>query len=350
MSKAAFKTILIATMCLSSASAWTKSGFHFADDPQIPPAVKTAAASVFRIHSPLGPSFDLRSQKGKELSDNLRGLIATEERYIADFLKGQLDACERQPSRACTIYDRGSAFLSEEPTILWTALHNVDRIVLSSLAHVNLADGVSIEEFQEMKRVAIPIMLKDSNGRLVFGNQPGDYATVDYIDPIFNKGVGFGEQMNFMDYVRLRLSRPLAGYQPLQFELDTLKPGQNVYLAGFPRWTNDRASAGQPDSDGQSLRVSVGQVLDFNEAYRRWGVNFATRDLLQIKLSMDSELHFDADAVPGNSGGPVFTADGRVAAVFNSSTPKDDHRMSPMKSSFGVKANYLKNHTKIPIQ
>jgi S1-C subfamily serine protease len=67
-------------------------------------------------------------------------------------------------------------------------------------------------------------------------------------------------------------------------------------------------------------------------------------------LSEESELHFTSDCAPGNSGGPVLDSEGKVIGLFNSSTPKDSHLLNDQRSCFAVKANYLQNHTQIPIR
>ncbi len=342
--------LLVLWIGISHATVWAEPGFYPLTDASIPAAVQQSARAVFRIKFPL-VSFDPKSERGRQILATLSDAVSSYDPYEQSLMKPQVDSCIANPNQICTIYDRGSAFIVEQRDTLWTALHNTDIFITTSARtlNLNLDDGINEEEMSRIKEIPIPIQLFNQAGQKIFG-ESGDYAQVEYLDPIFQKGIPFGQESNFMDYVMLKLSRPLRDVTPLSFNTSNVSVGSQVFLVGFPRKTEDRVSVGVPDSDGESSRASFGPVISFDEGYRRWGLSFTGQSLPMRMLSQESELHFTADCAPGNSGGPVMDSNGRVVGLFNSSTPKDTHLLNDQRSCFAVRANYLKNHTELSIQ
>ena len=80
------------------------------------------------------------------------------------------------------------------------------------------------------------------------------------------------------------------GFPFLQWSGDTIKVGTEIYVAGFPlgdpEYTLTRGVISKANADGEE----------------RWA-------------SVASSIEYDAQALPGNSGGPVVNKDGEVVAV-----------------------------------
>ena len=103
------------------------------------------------------------------------------------------------------------------------------------------------------------------------------------------------------------------------FSVKSARLGQDIFVMGFPR----------PSEQGFSPKITKGVISSLN------GINDdATR------------YQIDASIQPGNSGGPVCTADGRLVAVVVSSL-KDKYFLDkdgsvPQNINYAIKGIYLK--------
>ena len=127
-----------------------------------------------------------------------------------------------------------------------------------------------------------------------------------------------------LDFAVLRTTN-LAGHA-LAFDESTQKDGTKTAVLGYP--------------GGGSLDVEAGVVLDQFSATGRniYGQGNTTRDIYEL----------NAHIIPGNSGGPVITKDGKVVGVvFAESTSYKNvgYALTAAKVASEVRAATLRNQT-----
>ncbi|HSO26863.1 MAG TPA: S1C family serine protease [Anaerolineales bacterium] len=97
------------------------------------------------------------------------------------------------------------------------------------------------------------------------------------------------------------------GFPYLEWSPDELRPGDEMYVAGFP--------LGDPE-----YTLTKGVI---SKAQARGETNWA---------SVDSVIEYDANALPGNSGGPVVDPQGRVIGIHYASNQST-------RQAFGISRN-----------
>lgn len=344
-----------------SLKLWADPGFHLPNDPHIPSGVKASAGSVFQVRFPVAPTFEPNSSYGRKLLSNFKEEMSKNKKSDYRWLGGQIRSCIKNPSQPCTIYENGTAFIAQSQQTLWTALRNIDLYLLaeSSELGLNLEDGINESEMTIIKGLKIPIVISEASGdtdgvRILFGQNPDEYAQVDRLDSLFtSRKISVIDRPWFTDYVRLKLSRPLVGYRPLGFAESNsaeLGTGETVFIAGYPIKTTDRRHFNAPDSDGHSLRISFGPISDVDAASKRWGLDLNALPTKLQDLIRHIELHIAGDCVRGANGGPVFDKRGRVIALFSHSNPvNDSHYIPEGRDCLAMRSSNLLNGTVISL-
>lgn len=115
---------------------------------------------------------------------------------------------------------------------------------------------------------------------VVFNQDQRQRGTVVWFDPE-------------LDIAVIKTERPLPG-APLELDVSLLDRGTSLAVLGYP--------------GGGSLRVSPGVVVRSQLAIGRdiYGGSLSSREIYVLQT----------DVAPGNSGGPIVTADGKVAGVI----------------------------------
>jgi hypothetical protein len=332
-------------------SASPDPGFFAPSSPNIPLAVREASQAVFRFEFPSEPAFLPGSERG------VKSLSAWERRVgrMASFEKSllipQIERCKKKPNSLCTIWNRGTAFLVKDSSTLWSALHNVTDFFLHSAGDlgIDLHDGISLAELESLKKIPLPVRLINYQGEVLFG-EPGDYAYLDSVNNLFFEGFSFLEYPNFFDYVQLRLSRQIKNMTPIPITENLPPIGDQVYLIGFPTRSEQREKYKAPNSNGSSLYISCGPVLSLKEGNLRWDIPFEIQNPTRKHLSLESELHYEADCISGHSGGPVLNSLGEVIGLHNSSTSEKRNHYDPQGSCYSVRSSFLINGSKLKFE
>ena len=319
---------LLTKIQVAGAEAKPNLGFYKPDDVSVPPAIRTAANSVYQIVMPAGEKVVVGNILGPRHSlEDIVHYIGTLEmdRVERLALQYQVRACVKQPDpMKCEIFGgviTGSAYLTGDGSTLRTALHNVqdyarDHVKLLGEAH---------------QKVDLPIFIFDRHGRPVVApptsTATGNISSEDLFDRTKANG-GFAAPNH--DGVEIKLSKTLG--RPIPPATAVPQPGEKVYLVSYPQKTQDRAAYGVPDSPGFQLRVSQGTALSQPQVARRLGL--APEALTAQTRSFLSDLvASDVDGAPHSSGAALLNERGEFVGTYTAGNPADG-RASPDRISY----------------
>lgn len=157
-------------------------------------------------------------------------------------------------------------------------------------------------------------------------------------EPVFMEPVD--EDRN-MDLLLLRPIRELKGIKPLIFDTNTPKPGDEVFLLGYPLGINAMVARASNEmiksltSDGKADFWTVAQGLS-EAGYIK---PLATRGI--VGQVSDDFVVYDAETTFGGSGGPLLNIDGRVIAINSAIIPDFGG------SNMGILVNHTRKFLKI---
>ena len=129
-----------------------------------------------------------------------------------------------------------------------------------------------------------------------------------------------GTALEMTDSITLKLGRQLPGI-PLQLSSATPHPNEPIFILGYPDLTIGRVDLGVEDSNGWSLRVSVGVASEVQGFYRDGVLTRVLRTPDAIRAYCDQQLFVDVDATSGLSGGPMLNAKGEVVGLYTTHFP-----------------------------
>jgi hypothetical protein len=193
---------------------------------------------------------------------------------------------------------------------LATNLHNITPWVQAVLAN-NESDHDSAGLKKMFSELEVPLIILDRDSNFVY-NPMRDLGKVSYRFTFVNTNPAlYSQTVNprelrfaLSDYIELTFSQDI-GTKPLP--IASKIPDEPLYVVGFPGPTSVFAALGGKDADGMRQMVSKGSKIAFDER-----VSLGSQ-LIREKFF----LRIDAPAYVGNSGGPVLTADGKVAGILN---------------------------------
>ncbi len=286
------------------------------NSPHLPPAVQRAAGSTFRIMAAEGDRVPYAKIFGQiSLQQALSRLQAMP--LSADFDAGtkeiyrfQLLECVRLKQADCRLFDGisyGTAFVTGDGLDVRTALHIVE------------APTKEIYASRMVNR--IPMVLIDGTGRIVAGPQELNARIVAIppnalnIDP-YGKDLGKFSH----DQVVIRIDKKIAPPIPLASARPPV--GQEIFIAGIPKATDDRSVYFAPDSDGISVRVSRGTILSAEQMNQRYRLTGSTLTPEQLAAFTHDGILNTADGTPRLSGAPMLNARGEVLGIYTGGLPQ----------------------------
>lgn len=304
-------------------------GFLKPNSPLLPGAVKKAANSVFTIVVPAGEVVPASSIFGdlplQEVARKLQALPDSADFGPADraIYIQQVNECIRRKTRECLMFEGtsyGTAFVTGDGRDLRTALHVV--IDFAKNARAKGASGL------------IPVYLLNSNGRIVFGphNLTATVAATyqGAMDTSIYKGKDSG-RFN-LDQVLIKLSAPIA--EPLPIAGHSLKDGEQAFIVGVPKRTEDRAIFNAADADGTSIRISRGTAMGSRHLMERLEkAGFYTNETTTSRM-LEEGTALTADGAPRLSGGAILNVNGEVVGVYTSGLPQSG-AVFPFRVSYG---------------
>lgn len=308
----------IASVCILflqfSGIAYGNPGFLPTTDKTIPESVVSASGRVYKITSQGG-----RLDRVILMSDAAQ-VKSAQNHFAGDdkwWQKTQLDSCTNNRLQVCPIFDQmgdGSAFTLNTPDSMYTNLHNFYEVISANYS----LDKNATSEIILKRNLHVPLLfaLTDQNGKSVVDTSKTTIGTLEFFNSSPHLLGGDISNMNNVlgrasDVVRVHLPNTTA--LPLSISKTSVKQGDTVYLLGYPMATSNRSSVGAVDSDGNSLRISVGNVISFADWKLRTGNNFGAQEESILQENM---IFFDADCEHGNSGGPLVNENGEVVGIF----------------------------------
>jgi len=297
-----------------SVAAQASPGFFLANDKTIPAAVASTSSHVYK----------LTSQGGRlnrvVITSDAGQLKLAQDQFSGDdswWQNAQLGYCVANKLNVCPVFDQmgdGSAFTLNTPDSMYTNLHNFYEVIS---ANYSLDEDATSETILKRNlHVPLVFILNDQNGKSVVNTSKTTIGTLEFFNP---SPLLLGKDITMMDSALGRVSDVVRVHLvdtsaiPLQASKSTTHIGDTVYLAGYPSETLDRSKIGVPDSDGNSLRFSVGKIISFSDWKQRTGNNFGAQ---AESLLQENMIFFDADCEHGNSGGPLLNANGEVVGIM----------------------------------
>lgn len=328
--------LLMVTFFLKCMLAQAESGLFPVDHAKIPQQLRKVSSSVVQIVT-------LSSEPTKVVSNDKYAFYLEKLPKIGFFenlIAERIQKCMDQNLKKCEIYydSIGSGFLAESGDTLWTARH-----VLENLFGIDPEKKLGPSERYKLAREIHPqLLVYDQNRKLIFNStkEGTDSATITGLGDFelyaeTSKSSAFSDESFFkpaFDFARLHLSRKISkDFLKLEKTLPTFR--ESVYVFGYPVATENRSAKFKtPDADGFGLRASIGKrfLATQGNYSSRDGSSAALRRIDDLVASM--LLIHDADAVPGQSGGPIVNSKGNVVAIFTNhastdsdSSPEDDY-------------------------
>ncbi len=304
-------------------------GFYKPDSAHLPTAVRKAAKSVFAVTVPAGKRVSVAEIFGNHSLEKIAAkILATPESENLSpaekaVLLYQIRNCIQQQSKKCNMFEGvslGSAFVTGDGRDLRTALH-----VIEDFARDARATGASD---------SIPIFILDQKGDVLFGPHNLKATVAATYEGALDADLfsGRDEGRFGLDQVLIKLERPIA--LPLIIADQPLMEGEEAFIAGVPKKTDDRAGYKVPDSDGMSVRISKGTVLRNRSLIERLETaGLSIKDSTAANLQNEATT-LTADGAPGLSGGAILNKQGEVVGVYNAGLPVEG-TAEPNRISYG---------------
>lgn len=306
-------SLLIIFTCFSS-KLQAEAGLFPISNGKVPAALHGASDSIFNIIPLLrNARIVAAADYDAEIKKRSDGGV-----YEALIIR-DIEACRDAKQDHCPIIYRGTAtaFLAGNQSTLWSVRHNFDSQIQERLSE--LPAGASIIEQQKAILETAPgFLLFDEMGKKLFDTrEKGDLAKFSFIG---NPKLVDYQLKQGSDVAILSLSRSIDR-QALTISDTVPTAHEQIYIMGFPTKTLQRSEKHDSiDSDGASLRVSIGKNLTataglFAVMARKDGDPLSAEN---ISLLDSMFLFLDADGVPGQSGAPLLDGKGRIVGIFSS--------------------------------
>lgn len=277
--------------------------------------------SIFEIFSYAGKNIMI-SEIAKKLNTELkyasifRAIRENKEGRDTSYLVDQIELCQKNnlAESDCSIrplLSRGTAFIVDDGTELWTASHT-------------LADQLTIDpKVVDTDKIKIQIYLKNEKNEVVFDSKLEPVTLVNS----GNKKNGDDCQKYLSDWVKIKLPRSIG--PGLKFIKTKPENNEPVFVIGFPKKTTDRQTYNlnkdifAEDSNGQGIFVTSGVARTEDFIPKMFGKCESS-----MRSSLNKLLIIDSDSTNGMSGGPMINENGEVFGLYTSVFPSSGNAVS----------------------
>ena len=303
----------LASLFFVTAPVLAEPGFYFPEDSSIPAGIAQQKASVFRLILLKDEIWTVTADQYESLARQIREGHGSS--FLTDFVVSHIEGCQMRAEAQCDlppVKGHGTAFLAVDNQSLWSVRHNFH----GELANVwgPMANSEAIERYLSGLRAPLKFLLTDDQGNVVYDTrEKGSGAHLEFYGEPALRG-DKPENYRPYDVVRVHLDRPILA-PVLKFQTETApRFAEKIYILGYPAMSQNRQSRyGVPDSDGQSFRVSYGQIVS---------LSLDSEDLppldgiVDLPFLQKALVFFTADAIWGNSGSPILNERGEVVSIF----------------------------------
>ncbi len=297
--------LFIVCLLLLPLNLMAKPGFMEIQNDEIPSNVRKAASSVYKLFIPAGES--------KLVS--LKGISLFRKKEEDPWIRMQIGFCKRTNQQECLLFEQigeGTAFSMGSHFSVYSAMHNFYDEISYKSKKSNARSR--LELIQELQREPIVFAMSSYEHQSVI-NPAKDFGFPQFFNPskylLRSNLISFVSTIGRVsDIIKIRTEKFLNNFLT-QAKL-TPRIGEQVYVMGYPSRTVDRKSVGAEDSDGESLRVSTGSTVSFEEWER---ISGTITNSQEKEILVNNFLYTDADCVHGNSGGPALNSEGEVIGI-----------------------------------
>lgn len=298
--------------------------------PKDQSVLEVASRATFRVTVLSGSKISIDLDQFPSIDSAVKNSFSVASSTPAATLlrKRALNRCLEKKNKACVIFastEEGAVFLTDDHSTIWGALHVFRDII------------------DEKQDEPIDLVLENKDNQVVFGDSSGSHAKITLVYAEALPKLSPEKQKEFMavDFIRLRLSRPLNGIQPLVMKKELSgSTGDTAYSLGFPGYTSDRINYQQSDSDGISQYVTFGKTISIQEHMIRTKKDPTKVPPETLKGVNGIMVVVDSDCYSGMSGGPIIDTTGEVIGILTGGYPIDGSASEP-RMTLGLRSQWL---------
>jgi hypothetical protein len=305
-------------------------GYHQANDPALPPAVREAAKSVYEmvmaIPAVSGKAYPMADQwvdttnpvQVRRFQDAVAALGPTESQFQS-WVLAELRFCQINAQKRCHIFvesGQASTFVFREDRTPATAYHVLDSTISAFYNDATSSDPTEKRQFVSQQNLFFDLVNFAGVRQSAFGRPTARLNFFTSIDQVLSTGTDLTGTPTplgqLTDYIEITMPQREGAALPIA--KSPPKVGETLYLIGYPTKTTDYQALGGQDADGSGESVAEEQVMDPNEFRDKVGWSYSE---IMFKVYSATDIFLRGYCDKGLSGGPVVNQNGEVVGVMS---------------------------------